>query len=130
LFITGRRRQFNELSDGTSGSVVSSEVNCHGLSPSGDVFFISVFVKFHFQLNHTFFVGRLGLRFKIKVRFSVYSADVSELGLGLCKRTSGISGTGLLQAGCASCHPTIGVKTLKDHEALAVTSVLTSLPVS
>jgi len=41
----------------TAGSVVPSEVNSHGSSPTGDIFLFSFFAKFHFQPNSTYVLG-------------------------------------------------------------------------
>ena len=41
-------------------------------------------------------------------------------------RTSRITGTGILWAGCPSCDPTVSVKALRKHKALTPTSCLAS----
>ena len=51
---SGLSSQFTECPVGPVGSVLSCEVNGHGSNPTW-----AIFVTFHFQLNYSFFVGRL-----------------------------------------------------------------------
>ena len=58
--------------------MVSNEVNSYGSSPNGDIFFISVFVTFIFDVIILLFVGRvceLGFRIRLLFRVSVCTSD-------------------------------------------------------
>jgi len=70
MFVSGFRTLFSQWPASSLVSVLSCELNGQGLSAASPLFSVT----FHFQLNYSFFVGRLGLLglgFRIRVSVTV-----------------------------------------------------------